>query len=118
MHDPDTIDIIRNTSDGAILLRPQGEIDLGRSPALRTHLNRAAREKPTALIVNLIDVPYMDSSGVATLIEAMQTARRVGSRLILCGLQERVHSVFEIARLDMVFTIVDTPDQALEKILS
>ena len=55
----------------------------------------------------------MDSSGVATFVEAMQLARRKGSRLVLCDLQERVRSIFEIARLDMVFTIVDSTEEAL-----
>jgi anti-sigma B factor antagonist len=56
--------------------------------------------KPAQLVVDLAQVPYMDSSGVATFVEAMQIARRVGSKLVLCALQERVRSIFEIARLD------------------
>ena len=55
----------------------------------------------------------MDSSGVATLVEAMQVARRGGGKLILCALQEKVRSVFEIARLDMVFTIVASTEEAV-----
>jgi anti-sigma B factor antagonist len=55
----------------------------------------------------------MDSSGVATLVEAMQVARKQGGRLVLCGLQEKVRSIFEIARLDMVFTIVGSRNEAL-----
>ena len=54
----------------------------------------------------------MDSSGVATFVEAMQLAQRGGCRLILCALQERVKSIFEIARLDMVFTILGSTDEA------
>ena len=54
----------------------------------------------------------MDSSGVATFVEAMQLARRQGSKLILCGLQDRVRGIFEIARLDMVFTILASRDDA------
>jgi len=59
-------------------------------------------------------VPYMDSSGVATLVEAMQTARRTGGRLILCSMQAKVRSIFEIARLDTVFTIVASADEGLK----
>jgi anti-sigma B factor antagonist len=55
----------------------------------------------------------MDSSGVATLVEAMQVARRCDSRLVLCGLQEKVRSIFEIARLDMVFSITPGVDEAM-----
>ena len=54
----------------------------------------------------------MDSSGVATLVEAMQTARRAKQKMVLCSLQERVRSVFEIAKLEMVFTIAENADKA------
>ncbi len=97
----------------AVVLRPSGEIDLGRSPSLRTSISKAQSAKPQRLIFDLKDVPYMDSSGVATLVEAMQVARRYHGSVVLCGLHERVLSIFEIARLDMVFKIVDTLDEAL-----
>ena len=99
--------------DQARILRPIGEIDLSRAPALRTHLSGALGDGPERLIVDLHEVPYMDSSGVATFVEAMQMARKKGSKLVLCGLQQRVLSIFEIARLDMVFTIVKDTDAAL-----
>ncbi len=68
--------------------------------------------KPGRLIIDLSQVPYMDSSGVATLVEAMQIARRNKTELILCALPSKVFSIFEIARLDMVFKIVDTLEEA------
>lgn len=96
----------------ARIIRPMGEIDLSRSPALREHLASAQRGC-SRLVVDLSDVPYMDSSGVATLVEVMQTARRAGTTLVLCGLRDKVRSIFEIARLDAVFTIVQTADDAV-----
>lgn len=98
---------------GVTVVRPEGEIDLGTAPELRNSLTTALRPKPDKLIVDLADVPYMDSSGVATLVEAMQLARRHGGSLVLCCMQDKVRSIFEIARLDMVFTIVQTRDEAL-----
>lgn len=100
--------------DEAVILRPSGEIDLGRSPALRSSISRVQGERPRRLIFDLQNVPYMDSSGVATLVEAMQVARRYNGSLVLCGLHERVRSIFEIARLDMVFKIVGSLDEALQ----
>jgi len=97
----------------AVVVRPSGEIDLGRSPMLRTCIGQVQRDKPRRLIIDLHEVPYMDSSGVATLVEAMQVARRYHGGLVLCGLHERVRSIFEIARLDMVFKIVDSVEEAL-----
>ena len=93
-------------------MRPVGEIDLSCAAMLRQQLGRVQNDKPARLVINLSDVPYMDSSGVATLVEAMQIARRTGSKLVLAAMQEKVRSIFEIARLDMVFTIVDSVDDA------
>lgn len=113
MSSPDSIHMdITVTPEGA-LVAPVGEIDLGRAPAFREQLAAVQQKKPRRLVVDLGQVPYMDSSGVATLVEAMQTARRSGSVLVLCNLQTRVRSIFEIARLDTVFRIVATPDDAL-----
>jgi anti-sigma B factor antagonist len=113
MTDADEIEIVRESRDDAMILRPIGEIDLSRAPALRVSLGEALGDRPPRLIINLDGVPYMDSSGVATFVEAMQLARAGGSKLVLCGLQERVLSVFEIARLDMVFTIVGDIEEAM-----
>ncbi len=98
-------------TDG-VVLRPIGEIDLSCAAMLRQRLSQIQDSQPARLVIDLSAVPYMDSSGVATLVEAMQIARRTGSKLILCALQDKVRSIFEIARLDMVFAIVDTVDDA------
>lgn len=98
---------------GAMVVLPSGEIDLNASPVLRQELKRISTARPQRLIVNLAGVPYMDSSGVATLVEAMQMARKNSTRLVLCGMQDKVRSIFEIARLDTVFTIVADVEAAL-----
>lgn len=104
---------IERERDGDIaILRPRGEIDLSRAPALRNALMDAVRLRPGRLVVDLQNVSYMDSSGVATFVEALQQMRAVRGRLVLCGLQPKVRSIFEIARLDMVFTIVDDTARA------
>jgi anti-sigma B factor antagonist len=111
--DPAEIEVQVETADGATVVRPVGDIDLSRAPALRHHLARTQQQRPARLIIDLGSVPYMDSSGVATLVEAMQVARRHGGKLVLCSLQDRVRSIFEIARLDMVFLIAEDQEQAL-----
>ena len=100
-----------NIHDG-VILRPLGEIDLSCAATLRQQLGQVQAGRPARLVVDLSGVPYMDSSGVATLVEAMQIARRTGSKLVLAALQDKVRSIFEIARLDMVFSIVNTVDDA------
>ena len=67
------------------------------------------------LVIDLSAVPFMDSSGVATLVEALQVQRRGSNKLVLCGLQPKVRSIFEIARLDMVFAIADDASAAAQE---
>jgi len=98
--------------DDGTLIRPSGDIDLSRAPAFRGHIAEVFQGKPMRVIIDLSDVPYMDSSGVATLVEAMQLATRGSAKLVLVGLQERVRSIFEIARLDTVFVIATDMDAA------
>ncbi len=95
-----------------VIVRPIGDIDLGCASTLRNRLKEVQSGNPGRLIIDLGAVPYMDSSGVATLVEAMQIARRTSAKLVLCAMQDKVRSIFEIARLDMVFAIVDNVEQA------
>jgi len=113
MDTADSLHISSHERDGTIVVCPSGEIDLSQSPTLRQFLHEVLAKQPPAVVIDLSNVPYMDSSGVATLVEAMQQARRYNGRIVLCGLQDKVKSIFEIARLDMVFTIVDTEEEAL-----
>jgi anti-sigma B factor antagonist len=73
------------------------------------------REKRTPrVILNLRDVNYIDSSGVASLVEGLKASRDVGSRLILFGLSPIAHEVLQLSRLLKIFEIYDTEDMALE----
>ena len=107
------IDVEQNEG-GVVVVRPQGEVDLASSPQLRAKLTELIGGKPTRMILDLSQVSYMDSSGVATLVEAMQQCRRNSATLALAGLQARVRSVFEIARLDTVFDIQNDLESALK----
>jgi anti-sigma B factor antagonist len=108
----DTLTILAENLGQAKVLAPQGDVDLSRSPALRNALRQAQTAKPPKVIVDLAGVDYMDSSGVATLVEALQIARRNNTKIVLCGLSEKVRSILEIARLDTVFTIKASRDEA------
>ena len=94
------------------ILYASGDIDLSNSRDLQTEIRSVMRDSPSKLIVDLEGVPYMDSSGVATLVEAMQLARKANTSLVLSGMKDKVLSIFEIARLDKVFAITDTLEQA------
>lgn len=95
-----------------LLLTVKGDIDFGSSPDLRSALLSALQSKPARLVIDLSEVTYMDSSGIATFIEALQLQRKSGRKLILSALQPKVVSIFEIAKLDTLFTIALDNDAA------
>jgi anti-sigma B factor antagonist len=91
----------------------KGEIDLHVSPTVTASLNEMIEKKPVRLVVDLSDVSYIDSAGLAVLIEGMQKVEGYGGKFMLAGLQETVRSIFEISRLDQVFQIFPDADAAL-----
>lgn len=91
----------------------EGEIDLHVSPGIAESLRAMTEKKPKQVVVDLSRVIYVDSSGLAVLIEGMQNVEEYGGKFALAGLQETVRSIFELARLDQVFQIFPTVDAAL-----
>jgi anti-sigma B factor antagonist len=90
-----------------------GEIDLHISPEVAKSLRSMIEEKPKQVIVDLTKVTYLDSSGLAVLIEGMQNVQKYGGKFGLAGVQDDVRHVFDIARLDQVFEIYPDVDTAL-----
>ncbi len=107
--------VSHESADGgeAVIVSLRGDVDLSRSPEVRRELLSRAEGKPARLVVDLSAVGYMDSSGVASLVEGLQRVRGYGGRMLLVGLNPRVRSIFEIAKLDSVFQIVDSREEAL-----
>jgi anti-sigma B factor antagonist len=99
--------------DAPNVLPLEGEIDLHVSPRVAASLGAMIDTKPQRLVVDLAKVTYIDSSGLAVLIEGMQNVEAYGGKFILAGIQENVKPIFEIARLDQVFIIFPHVDAAL-----
>lgn len=99
--------------DAPNVLPLEGEIDLHVSPRISASLGAMIDQKPPRLVVDLSKVSYIDSSGLAVLIEGMQNVEAYGGKFILAGIQENVKPIFEIARLDQVFIIFPHVDAAL-----
>jgi anti-sigma B factor antagonist len=100
----------------AVVVAARGEIDLNNSPDLRSELFTILnRHAPKRLILNLAEVPYMDSSAVAVLVETLQKMRKTGGKVYLTNLQPRVQGLIEIARLGTIFVITKDEAEALAK---
>jgi anti-sigma B factor antagonist len=109
----DLIPAARKERD-AIVVAVRGEIDLQNSPELRTELlDMLAKHSPKRVVINLDQVPYMDSSAIAVLVELLQKVRKTGGQIYLTNLQPRVKGLLEIARLGSIFSIVANEAEAL-----
>jgi anti-anti-sigma factor len=108
MSDKKPTDLIASsrTEGDAAIVAIHGEIDLHNSPELRNHMLKHLGDGGTKrLILNLTEVPYMDSSAIAVFVEALQKLRKTGGKIYLTNLQPRVKGLLEIARLDTIFVV-------------
>lgn len=103
--------------DGLHVIELEGEIDLSRSPELRRLLDVHAKAQTSALALDFRGVDFIDSSGLATIIEYCRKAHEFGGKYAIFGLRERVRTVFEIVRLNEILPLFETLDQARAALL-
>ena len=98
---------------GATIVALNGDVDLESSPAAREILLKSV-DGTARVLVDLSSVTYIDSSGVASLVEALQAAKRNGGKFALVAASDPTRRVLQLARLDKVFTMYATLDEALQ----
>ncbi|NQU72923.1 MAG: STAS domain-containing protein [Rhodospirillales bacterium] len=102
---------------GKLVVRLEGEVDLDGSPAVRKLLFDCITRQMD-VVVDLSGVQYIDSSGIASLVEGLQAANGNGTKFSLVAVSGQVRRVMELARLDKVFKIFDDVDAALAPVAS
>ncbi|MBF0188712.1 MAG: STAS domain-containing protein [Magnetococcales bacterium] len=100
------------TRDDVVVVLFEGDIDLDSSPAARKILLGHVEAK-MPVVVDLSKVTYIDSSGIASLVEAFQTSRKHGQPFALAAVSSSALRVFKLARLDTVFSIAETVEEAI-----
>jgi len=90
-----------------------GDIDMHESPRLKQSFEPFIAKKAGRVLVDFSGVSYIDSSGLAVFIEAMQRIQAYGGKFAFYGLRENVRAIFELARLDQIFRIYPDKDTAL-----
>ena len=104
------------SGNGTATLVITGDIDMSTSTLVRTHLTDLFQKKQKAIVVDLAKVSYIDSSGIATLVEGLQWSHNNNTKFRLTNLTPMVKDVFEIARLLTVFEVYDSQEEALKGI--
>lgn len=91
----------------------EGDVDMSTSPDVRKAMAPIFQKGNTQIIVDLTRVPYMDSSGIATLIEGLQLSQKSGIRFTLAGMTAAVEAAFELAHLKDVFEMSPDVESAI-----
>ncbi|MBN2092048.1 STAS domain-containing protein [candidate division KSB1 bacterium] len=107
---------IKSNQSGITIIELFGEIDLDSSPDVRKQILTITQKKSPKIIINLAGVTYMDSSGVATMVEGLQRTNAYNGLFVLVNLGPGVREVFELSRLDKVFKIYEDINEALKKL--
>ena len=94
------------------IVEVEGNVDLSTSAALRRSLFATLLDTPK-LALNLAAIRYIDSSGIATLIEVLKAAQRLNKEFVLFGLSPAVEQVFRLTHVSRIFRIFQTEQEAL-----
>jgi len=95
------------------ILELSGEIDMNASPVLRKELMALVKKRVTPLVIDFNNVSYIDSSGIATFVEGLKGMMAFGGKLKLAALPAAVKEIFNFSKLDRVFEIYGSVDDAL-----
>lgn len=96
-----------------VICQLNGDIDINSSPDIRKNLDELTSKQEKKIILNLGNVSYIDSSGLATLVEMLKKTKKYGGELRLSNLADKVKSLFEITKLEKLFKIYDTAEEAI-----
>ena len=98
---------------GVTVIVVQGEININTSPELKKMFEKQPVKK---VLVNLEKVTYVDSSGLATLVDMLKKTKSQGGTFCLAGMPDKIKSLFEITKLDKLFSIFPSQEDALTRI--
>ncbi len=107
------MDIKSFEKEGVAVYQVNGEINISTSPELKKQFEKQNAKK---IVIDLEKVGYIDSSGLATLVEILKKTKTAGGGLALAGMSDKVKSLFEITKLDKLFQIVRTQDEGISKV--
>jgi anti-sigma B factor antagonist len=97
----------------ATVIAISGEIDMSSSPRLRVQLLEFVGKKAPRLFIDFSGVSYIDSSGIATFVEGLKGMKCYGGRLTFVGIPPKIAEIFSFAKLDRVFEMHGSIDDAL-----
>jgi anti-sigma B factor antagonist len=106
--------LVTKVENGVTILRPMGErLDAHNSDVIKEKIKEIYDDDAKSVLVDLSAVRFIDSSGLGALVSGFKNAMSHKGRLALSGLQEQVRSMFDLTRLNRVFDIYASEEEAL-----
>jgi anti-anti-sigma factor len=103
---------------GVVVVSPHGRIDSTTSALLERHLHGIAAAGKTRVVVDFSGVDYISSAGLRVLLALAKRGRDQKGRVALCGLNDSVRQVFELAGFVALFTIAPTRAEAVHSAMA
>ena len=100
-------------ASGVAVVHAEGQLIVGNRQELKTVVQAALDQGERRLLIDFSRTGYIDSSGLGALVSISKKIREAGGELRLAGLNEDLRSLFELTKLDTLFAIAETPQQAL-----
>jgi anti-sigma B factor antagonist len=98
---------------GVTVVEVDGQLIVGNRHELKDLVLAALDRGERRLLVDFSRTGYIDSSGLGALVSISKRIREAGGELRLSGLNDDLRSLFELTKLDTLFAITETPEQAL-----
>ena len=101
--------------DGVSVVTPYGRIVFGEgSNVLREKVKSLIGEGKKQIVLNMVNIKYIDSSGLGALVAAHFSAKTQSASVRLCNLGEKFHEVMQITKLLTIFDVYDSEEKAIE----
>jgi anti-sigma B factor antagonist len=100
-------------SEGVVVVRVEGQLIVGNRTELKELVQRALDGGARKFLLDFSKTGYIDSSGLGALVSISKKVREEGGELRLAGLNDDLRSLFELTKLDTLFAIAETSEQAL-----
>ena len=101
------------SKNGLMICRVDGDIDINCSPDLKKIFDKLISQKTPKIVIEMTKVTYVDSSGLATLVGILKNMRSYGGKMRLAGMSPKIKSLFEITKLDKLFEIMASEEEAI-----
>jgi anti-anti-sigma factor len=104
---------IEELEPGAVKIALRGELDLAHAYTFDEELRRIEESRPSCVVLDLRELSFMDSCGLARLLAARRRARRLGHRLVLVRGPKAIQRLFALSAVDEAFEMVNDVPGAL-----